>query len=118
MNDLTFDFEKYTIKLARHLDDQKAVDIKLLDLHQVSSYLSYFVIATALSPLHMKKLAKEILDMMKGTELRALQKNRFDFESGWVILDYGGFMVHLFTKEKRDYYRLEDLWKNGKKIDW
>ncbi|RME89831.1 MAG: ribosome silencing factor [Candidatus Hydrogenedentota bacterium] len=106
------------VEIARLLDEEKAQDILLLDLTGVHNYLSYFLIATALSPLHLKKL----YDSLHRPELKKLYSiedgANADPESGWVILDFGSFIVHLFTKEKRELYKLEDLWSKANVVPW
>lgn len=67
------------------------------------------MIATAQSPLQFSALQEHLEKALKpeGVELRHREGSA---ESGWMLLDFGGIIVHIFSPEKRDYYRLEDLW--------
>lgn len=103
--------------IAQALDAKKAENIVVLDLRNQSSYLTYFVIATALSKTHLKTLFDEVhtTAVERGIENRRVQTPQF--ESGWVIYDLGFFVIHLFDEEKRRFYNLEDVWKNAARID-
>ncbi|MEZ4481045.1 MAG: ribosome silencing factor [Dehalococcoidia bacterium] len=91
------------------LSDRQALDIAMLDISKTSSFTDYFVVATAQSPLHFNALAEHLERDLKaaGHDLRRQEGKR---DSGWVLLDFGDIIVHLFSPEKRAYYRLEELW--------
>ena len=86
----------------------------LLDIRRVASFADYFVIATASNPRHMRALVETVqkeLPRASGT------KNwEGDAESGWVLLDYGDVIVHLFAPEERAYYALEELWSAATQV--
>lgn len=103
---------------AKNLDEKKAADILILDLQKASSYLSYFLIATSLSPLHTRNLANETVDFLKGKGYKLMYHDPQNFDSGWITLDFGEFIVHIFTEEKRKHYALDDYWKNAERIEW
>jgi ribosome-associated protein len=91
------------------LSDRQALDIALIDISRIATFTDYFVIATAQSPLHFTALAEHLEKALKedGVDLKRHEGTR---ESGWVLLDFGDVIVHLFSPEKREFYRLEDLW--------
>jgi ribosome-associated protein len=91
------------------LSDRQALDIALLDIARTSSFTDYFVIATAQSPLHFNALADH-LERELGKEGHDLRHKEGSAESGWLLLDFGDLLVHVFSPEKREYYRLEELW--------
>ena len=86
----------------------------LLDIRRVASFADYFVIATASNPRHMRALVETLhkeLPPKSGT------KNwEGDTDSGWVLLDYGDVIVHLFAPEERAYYALEELWSGATQV--
>jgi len=96
------------------LSEKKGDDIVLLDLRSVNSYLDYFLITTANSLLHCRAMAKEVQKYMHAAKYPARSKPHLD--SGWIILDYNEIVVHLFTRELRDYYQLERLWADSRRI--
>ena len=106
------------IEAARLLDANKAEEIKMLDLTGIHGYLDYFVIASALSRVHLKKLSEDLLGHFKKVGLGAQRPTENDLQSGWVILDFKDFVIHLFTAERREFYNLENLWKDAQQIDW
>ena len=91
----------------------QAEDILLLDIRNAASFADYFVIGTANSGRQLEAILTEI-DKRLGKEekLRPLSQAG-ESESGWVLLDYGDVIAHLFGPEERAYYDLEGLWATG-----
>jgi ribosome-associated protein len=101
---------------AKYADDKKAEDIKILDVTGLSPITDYFVICTASSPPHLRAIQAEIDDqMIVEHEMRPRWRDT-NYESQWLVLDYGDVMVHIFGKEKRDFYSLEELWSDAKTV--
>jgi ribosome-associated protein len=101
---------------ARLLEEKKGMDLMFLDLRDVNSYLDYFIIVTGNSRIHCRSMAREMEKFIHSRGLRA--RNRPDYESGWIILDFSELIVHIFTQEMREYYQLEKLWGDAKKISF
>ncbi|MCE7929262.1 MAG: ribosome silencing factor [Chloroflexi bacterium CFX7] len=103
------DSESLAQRAVDILSDRQALDIALIDVSRVASFTDYFVIATAQSPLQFSALAEYLEKELKpeGHDLRHAEGTA---ASGWVLLDFGDLIVHLFTPEQRAYYRLEELW--------
>jgi ribosome-associated protein len=100
---------------CRALDEKKAADLRVLDVRELSSITDYLVIGTATSEPHVRALRVELekaLDSSKA-HIVGFETAR---ESGWVVMDAFDVMVHIFTPEKRDRYRLESLWRDGTEI--
>ncbi|WBL34890.1 ribosome silencing factor [Tepidiforma flava] len=91
------------------LSEHKALDIALIDISRTATFTNYFVIATAQSPLQFDALV-EYLERDLGPQGIPLRHREGSPESGWVLLDFGDIIVHLFTADQRAYYRLEELW--------
>ena len=98
------------------LDEKKSEDILLIDLKDVNTYLDLFLIATGSSQIHCRGLYRELSKKMK--ELKFRERNRPDTGSNWIIMDYDELVIHLFTREAREYYRLENLWADAGIIDY
>ncbi len=103
-------------KCARVLDEKKGSDIIILDLRDVNSYLDYFIITTGNSRIHCRALARELERFGHSEELR--QRNKPDYDSGWIILDFNELIIHIFTQEMREYYQLEKLWGDAARIEY
>lgn len=91
------------------LSDRNALDIALLDISKTSSFTDFFVIATAQSPLQFNALA-EYLEHELEPDGHALRHKEGSPASGWMLLDFGDLIVHIFSPDQRAFYRLEDLW--------
>jgi ribosome-associated protein len=91
------------------LSDHQALDIALLDISRNATFTDYFVIATAQSPLQFSALA-EYLEKALKPEGHDLRHREGSADSGWMLLDFGDIIVHVFSPEQRAYYRLEELW--------
>lgn len=102
---------------ARIADDNRAKDIILLDLRQVTPLLDFFVIATASSRRQGHAIASEIDAEMKKRNERKLGLEGSE-EGRWILIDYGDFVVHIFSAEGRGYYALEEIWGDAPRLDW
>lgn len=86
----------------------------LLDVSEQTSLASYFVIATVNSERQAKAIEEDLLQQLKIEQnIRPLNIDSADIGSGWVLLDYGDVIVHLFLKEVRERYDLEELWSKA-----
>jgi len=97
------------------LADRQGEEIVLLDIRQVASFADYFVIASATNPRHMRALV-ETLDKDLRDDGVGATHHEGELDSGWVLLDYGDVIVHLFSPEQRAYYGLEELWQAAKQV--
>jgi ribosome-associated protein len=106
---LHLDPEALAHKAVDVLTEHQAEDIALLDISKWATFTDFFVIATARSPLQFSALAEHLEKELKplGHDIRLKEGTP---ASGWVLLDFGEIIVHLFTAEQRAFYRLEELW--------
>jgi ribosome-associated protein len=96
------------------LDDLKTKDIISIDIRKVSSLADYIIIATGTSSKHIDATATNLRAFLKTKEQGGFKPDGVA-EGGWVALDLGNIIVHLFTKEVRETYNLENLWKKLRK---
>ncbi len=94
------------------ISDKKGEDILLLDTHTVSYIADYFVIATGESERQIKAISDEIQRQLKAQSTLPLGVEGKP-ESGWVLLDYGSVIAHLFSPDMREFYHLENLWAHA-----
>ncbi len=94
------------------ISDKQGEDILLLDTRPVSFIADYFLIATANNERQMKAMADEIQKQLKKKSILPLGIEGTP-QSGWILMDYNGVLVHLFSAAMRDYYRLEKLWERA-----
>ncbi|HEX2923522.1 MAG TPA: ribosome silencing factor [Chloroflexota bacterium] len=104
-------------KLARRIvdiaSDKQATDVVMLSLRDVSLIADYFVICSGGSDRQIKAIADQITETLaKEEKVKPLQKEGQP-DSGWVLLDYGSVIVHIFSQEAREFYRLEKVWSQA-----
>ena len=102
---------------ARIADDNRGKDILLLDLREATPLVDYFVIVTAASRRQSHAIADEIDHEMKQRHEHKLGMEGSE-EGRWVLIDYGDFVVHVFSPEARTYYALEEIWGDAPRLDW
>ena len=90
-------------------------DIVMLDMQDVSLLADYFIICNADSTPQFKAIVDEVLKQTKAAGSRSLRVEG-DPSSGWVLLDFGAVVVHVFDPELRAYYNLEELWKQARLV--
>lgn len=98
-------------------DDKKAVDPALLEVADVLGLVDLFAIVTGTSERHVKALADEVERVLKHEHDRPVLRREGTPESGWVLLDYGDVVVHLFHGEQREVFDLERLWSDVPRRD-
>jgi len=97
---------------AEALEDRKAINLKILDVRGKSSVTDFLVICSGNSPPHLRALcaaAEKSLHSKPGK----ISRHGEEFDSGWVVTDGIDLVVHIFTEEMRDFFRLEALWKDA-----
>ncbi len=106
-----------SLDLARHIvqivEDKKAEDIVLLDLRPDAIIADYFIICNGNSDRQLKALVDHVRTGVKESYRKLPYSVEGVAESGWVLMDYGDVVVHLFVEEKRLYYDLEGLWREA-----
>jgi len=102
--------------IVEALDGKKAQDIKLLRTSEITILADYFVICTAGSTTQLRTLSDEVEKVLKENGEMPLRREGHRSE-GWVLIDFGCVVVHLFLQEKRDFYTLERLWGDAEDID-
>jgi ribosome-associated protein len=109
--------EDQPLELARAvvstLEDKKGEDILLMDIQNIASFADYFVLCSGTSDRMLDGLADAVMESAKkGFQVNAsVEGQPID---GWLVVDLGDVVVHLFSPEQRDYYDIEKLWDRGK----
>ena len=113
--------EKESLVLARlaaqAMDGKKAEDVRILDLRKVhGAPAEYFVIATGNVPSHVSALSDAVHETVKkATGLNPHKVEGYQ-NAEWILMDYFDVVVHIFQKDKRSFYRLDELWSDGEEV--
>jgi ribosome-associated protein len=97
--------------------NKKAGGVTLLDLAGLGAFTGYFIICTGFSERQVSAIANEIEQQLHKMGVR-IQHREGGSESEWVLLDYGSFLVHVFTERARIFYDLERLWRSAKRTEF
>lgn len=99
--------------IVQACEDKKGVDIKVLDIKEMTSVSDYFVIVSGNSTTQVKAIADEIDEKMEKEGYERLNREGYR-SSRWILLDYADVIVHIFHKEEREFYNIERLWTEEK----
>ena len=100
---------------ALALSKKKGVDLCAVRVGDLTVLTEYFLIVNGTSTTHVRALAEEVEDRLEqqGVRPQAIEGRA----TGWILLDYGSVVVHVFTKDARETYSLERLWCDGESVD-
>jgi ribosome-associated protein len=97
---------------VRHAESKKALNVRVLDLREVTSFTDFFVICSVLNPRQAHAVCDEIQKGLK--EEGELPMSIEGYDAGeWILMDYGDFLVHVFSETARSFYDLERLWRHA-----
>ncbi|MBU0548827.1 MAG: ribosome silencing factor [Candidatus Omnitrophica bacterium] len=110
--------KELAISIARIAKENKAQKIIVLDLRRLSAFSDFFVIISGTSGRHIAGLADTIEEGLNKEKINSLFRGSSSKnpESGWIVLDYASVVVHIFQKPQREFYSLEHLWQEAKRV--
>lgn len=100
--------------LVDTIADKKGGDVIILDMREQSVLTDFFLICTANSDRQIKAIAEAIWDDAKQKGDVVAMGQEGSAESGWMLIDFGDLIVHVFSEDKREFYNLEELWQEGR----
>ena len=111
----TLNPRKLAKSIAGFASDKKAEDILILDMRQIVNFCDYFIICSGNTDRHVRAIADGVDEGLQklGTKIKLQQGLKQSF---WVVLDLGDVVIHVFQKQMREFYRLEYLWRDAKRI--
>ena len=101
---------------VRAAEAKKAVDLRVLDLREVTTLADYFVICSGTNPKQIQAIADEIVMTLKRRGERAGSIEGYE-GADWILIDYGDLLVHVFSERAREYYDLERLWRHARVVE-
>lgn len=105
--------EKSSLVMAA-LEDKKAVNPVMIDVHERTTMTDVFIIASGTSNIHIKALVDSVTERLGKSGLKTKRLEGYN-EAVWVLIDYGDVIVHIFAPEQRAFYRLEAYWSGEEK---
>ncbi|MGB9673872.1 MAG: ribosome silencing factor [Anaerolineales bacterium] len=99
--------------MVNTLENKKGEDILLLDLREIIPFADFFILCSGTSDRMLQALADAAVESVRD---QYHLKGRIEGEGmdGWILVDFGDVILHVFSPERRNYYNLEELWSNGK----
>lgn len=101
---------------VRAADEKKAIDPLLLRLSALTEFTDYFFICTGNSTRQTQAIADEVTEQLKKRQVRPLHTEGYN-NGEWILIDYGAFVVHVFTEQSRHFYDLERLWRDAERVE-
>jgi ribosome-associated protein len=101
---------------VKALDDKKALNLTMLEVRGVTTLAEYMILATGTSDTHLRALCDEVEKKMEEAGERVLHREGYRGDT-WVVMDFDGVLVHVFTQEQRKFYDLERLWGDAPLVD-
>ncbi len=100
---------------VRAAESRKAIDLRVLDLRDVTSFTDFFVICSANNPRQAQAISDEIHKQLKEAGELPVSVEGYE-RAEWILMDYGDFLAHIFSQSARSYYDLERLWRPAKVV--
>ncbi len=107
--------EKLMQMIVDAAQEEQAIDLVVLDVNEKTILADYFVICSGRNPIQIHSIAANVENSLKEAGIDLLRKEGYQ-EGTWVVLDYGSTILHIFRQEERDYYKLENLWADARKV--
>lgn len=101
---------------VRAAESKKALDVRVLDLRDVTSFCDFFIVASGTNPKQVQAIAEEVDRQLRTVGEHANSVEGWD-NAEWILADYGDFIVHIFSEKAREFYDLERLWRAGHKVE-
>ena len=110
------DAASFVLEAANLLMDRHCQDVLVLDVIGLSQVCDYVLIGSGTSDRQMKSVSNELGDLQKDAGFPAFRTN-IDTGATWIVVDFISVVVHVFEPRQREYYDLEDLWSDARRID-
>jgi ribosome-associated protein len=104
------------LSAVRAAEDKQAKDIRVLDLREITSFADHFVICSGNNTRQVQAISDEIEMRLKKLGERAISIEGYE-HAEWVLMDYGDYLIHIFSPKSREYYDLERLWRDARVLN-
>lgn len=97
------------------LDEKKAIDLKAIDISEISIIADYFIIVSGSNPSQVHALCDNVSEKMSKAGYNTKKTEGYN-NANWILMDYGDIIIHIFDKESRSFYDLERIWADGNDV--
>jgi ribosome-associated protein len=111
------DSRDLAVLAARAASSKQGADIVVLDVGELIAITDYFVIVSGSSDRQLKTIAEEVERAVKERGVKPVRREG-DAGARWLLIDYVDFVVHVFHEDEREFYRLENLWRDAPVVEW
>lgn len=101
---------------VKALEDKKGINIKAIDISNISIMADYFLIASGSNIKQVQAIADNVIEKLAENKIHPKQVEGYN-AANWILIDCGDVIVHVFDKDSRDFYDLERIWQDGKYVD-
>lgn len=101
---------------VRAADERKAQDMLVLRLAEITEFTDYFIICSGNSTRQTQAIADAVTEELKKVKTRPMHTEGYN-NGEWILIDYGAFVVHIFTEQSRRFYDLERLWRDAERVE-
>ena len=102
--------------MAAVIEEHKGEDTLVIDVSDQSSWTDYFIISTVNSVGHLKGVVRHVKQYLRDRDLEIRHRHKRMAEDGWELIDCGDVVIHLMSRDMREFYDLEKLWFNGEVV--
>ncbi|SER63019.1 ribosome silencing factor [Lachnobacterium bovis] len=104
-------------KIACALDEKKALDVKILDITKISVLADYFILASGENSNQLQAMIDIVEETMYKCGINS-KRVEGSANSAWVLMDYDDVVIHVFSKEEREFYNLDKVWSDGEVVEF
>ena len=109
------ELDERVLKALHAAADKKAYDVAVLDLREIASFTDFFLLTSGANERQVQAISDEVYESLKKTGSPAARVEGYK-TAEWILLDYGDFVVHVFEQKARQFYDLERLWRESKRV--
>jgi ribosome-associated protein len=110
------ELDERVVEAIEAASEKKALDVVVLDLREIASFTDYFVIVSGANERQVQAIADEVYEKLKKSGSASARVEGYK-TAEWVLLDFGDFVFHVFEQKARQFYDLERLWREAKRVE-
>ena len=115
---MSLEIRQQVARAVKAIEDKKGEDVGILEMDRSSgAFTDYFIVCSGSNPRQIQAIADDVQKQLADDGQRPNSVEGYN-QAEWVLMDYGDFLIHIFSPKAREYYQLERLWRQAKVIDF